>query len=111
MVDPTLWERLKQPENFFIVLLSALVALLAIGSSNLGFVNVINGASSSGAFCGFAPSVIGLYLLSDPKYQTKTWRAIMYTLFIFSISCLIIGLLLTDNYVDLLTDKCMLWSE
>jgi len=73
---------------------------------DLGFVNVINGSMSCGAFVALAPSLVGLYLLGQTSVE---WRSAMYGLIVFGSVCSILGALMTDNYTQSLRAACM-WA-
>merc|ERR1711972_656385 len=68
---------------------------------DLGFLNVVNGAISLGAFVALAPSLIGLYLLG-PRSSNPYWRVAMYSLIVVGIFMSILGLALSDNFAPAL---------
>lgn len=86
------------------VVLAAMLTALMI--TDLGFLNVVNGAISLGAFVAIVPSLIGLNLLG-PRSQLSYWRATMYTLMVVGLFSSALGLVLTDNYVAALKSACM----
>lgn len=76
---------------------------------DLGFVNVVNGSLSCGAFVALAPSLVGLYLMGAEKCMAVEWRAAMYGLIVFGSICAVLGAILTDNYTQSLHAAC-LWA-
>jgi amino acid permease len=91
--------------TLFIVAASAAAALYV---TDLGFVNVINGALSCGAFVAVSPSLVGLYLLGD---RSAAWNAMMYLLVIVGAVFSVLGLIMTDNYSAALHNACMWLHE
>jgi len=75
---------------------------------DLGFVNVVNGSLSCGAFVALAPSLVGLYLLGSKSLEGE-WRFAMYGLIVFGTVCSVLGGLMTDNYTQALHAACM-WA-
>merc|ERR1719215_610141 len=88
-----------------VVLASMLAATFV---NDLGFVNVVNGSLSCGAFVALAPSLVGLYLL-DSKSLASEWRIAMYGLIVFGTVFSVLGGLLTDNYTQSLHAACF-WA-
>lgn len=88
-----------------VVLASMLAATFV---DDLGFVNVVNGSLSCGAFVAMAPSLVGLYLLGS-KSLSSEWRTSMYGLIVFGTVCSILGGVMTDNYTQSLHAAC-LWA-
>jgi len=82
--------------------------LAATFVDDLGFVNVLNGSLSCGAFVAFAPSLVGLYLLG-PNSLASEWRLAMYGLIVFGGVCSVLGAVMTDNYTQSLHAACM-WA-
>jgi len=76
--------------------------------NDLGFVNVVNGSLSCGAFVALAPSLVGLYLL-ESKSLGSEWRIAMYGLIVFGTVFSVLGGLMTDNYTQSLKAAC-LWA-
>lgn len=72
----------------FIVLVSAGGALL---TTNLGLLNVVNGAACVGVFVGLLPGVTGLYLLERPRLP-------MFALMFLAITMCALGFFYTNNY-------------
>jgi len=81
------------------------VMLAACFATDLGFLNVINGAICLGVFVAVVPSLIGLYLLG-PRSANVTWRACMYTLIVLGLTMSVLGLILSDNYATALKSSC-----
>lgn len=74
--------------------------------TDLGFLNVVNGAISLGAFVATVPSLVGLYLLG-PRSEDPKWRASMYTLLTVGLFMSVLGLVLSDNYASALKAACV----
>lgn len=91
--------------GFTICLIVFVVMATAVSVDHLGFLNVVNGAISMGAFVALAPSLVGLYLLG-PKSSNYYWRAAMYTLIVGGLVMSALGLILTDNYASSLHSAC-----
>jgi len=72
---------------------------------DLGFVNVVNGSLSCGAFVALAPSLVGLYLLG-PASLVREWRLAMYALIVFGSMSSVLGAAMTDNYTQALHAAC-----
>lgn len=89
-----------------LVVLASMVAATFL--DDLGFVNVVNGSLSCGAFVALAPSLVGLYLLG-PTSLAPEWRLCMYGLIVFGCVCSALGAVLTDNYARSLHAAC-LWA-
>lgn len=77
--------------------------------SDLGFINVMNGAMSMGAFVATVPSLVGLYLLG-PRSSDLYWRGTMYTLLLVGLIMSVLGLTLSDNYAPALKSACV-WPQ
>jgi amino acid permease len=82
------------------------VMVTSVFVSDLGFLNVVNGAISLGAFVALAPSLIGLYLLG-PRSNNCYWRAAMYMLIAGGMSMSFVGLAFSDNFASALHSACM----
>lgn len=82
------------------------VALTACFVSDLGFLNVVNGAMSLGVFVALAPGLVGLYLLG-PLSQQCPWRSAMYALVVCGFAFAALGLRFTSNYADTLHTSCL----
>jgi len=67
--------------------------------TDLGFMNVVNGAIQTWMFVGVAPGFVGIYLLD------YNWFA-MVVLIIVCSSMSLVGLALTSNYVEDLEQSC-----
>lgn len=89
-----------------VVAASAFAALLV---HDLGFVNVVNGAMSCGAFVALCPSLIGLHLLGR-RSESAVFRGLMYTLIAFGLFFAVLGVVVTDNYADSLASACV-WAQ
>lgn len=85
------------------VVLASMLAATYV--DDLGFVNVVNGSISCGAFVAFAPSLVGLYLLGQTSMVAE-WRFAMYGLIAFGTVCSVLGALMTDNYTQALHAAC-----
>lgn len=83
-------------------------AAAALYVTDLGFVNVVNGALSCGVFVAMTPSLVGLYLLGE---RSAVWNATMYALVIVGTTFAVLGLLLKDNYAGALHNACMLLHQ
>lgn len=74
--------------------------------TNLGYVNIVNGAISLGAFVAVAPCLIGLNLLG-PRSDDPAWRACMYALASLGLIGSVLGLIFSDNYATALRSACV----
>lgn len=83
----------------------AMVMAVCLFVSDLGQLNVFNGAASMGVYAGLVPSAVGLYLLG-PKSSEGSWRAGMYGLAIMGVAGSVLGLLFSDNYSAALKSAC-----
>eukprot|EP00929_Paragymnodinium_shiwhaense_P009178 TRINITY_DN113240_c0_g1_i1.p1 TRINITY_DN113240_c0_g1~~TRINITY_DN113240_c0_g1_i1.p1 ORF type:complete len:447 (+),score=114.52 TRINITY_DN113240_c0_g1_i1:151-1491(+) len=81
------------------------VTVTAFYVTDLGFLNVVNGAMSFGIFAALAPGLIGLWLLGS-RSEEATWRSTMYVLITVGIIFSILGLKYTDNYAEKLHGSC-----
>lgn len=86
-----------------LTVMAVMVAALFI--HDLGFLNVLSGAISLGAFVALVPSLIGLYLLG-PKSSNPFWRATMYTLLVVGLVMSVLGVVMSDNYASNLQSAC-----
>eukprot|EP00928_Gymnodinium_smaydae_P044696 TRINITY_DN29815_c0_g1_i1.p1 TRINITY_DN29815_c0_g1~~TRINITY_DN29815_c0_g1_i1.p1 ORF type:complete len:468 (-),score=71.26 TRINITY_DN29815_c0_g1_i1:464-1867(-) len=82
-----------------IVVIVAISYLGALALHTLGFVNVVDGALSVGAFTALAPSLVGLRLL-EPASSTR--RATFLVLVLVGIAVALLGIYLPSNYNDAL---------
>lgn len=73
--------------------------------TNLGFMNVVNGALSVGVFVALAPALVGL-LISEER-SSLAWQCAMGALLFFGILMSVLGLMYTDNYESLLNGHCI----
>jgi len=74
--------------------------------SDLGILNVVNGAVSMAAFVAAVPSLVGLYLLG-PRSSEPFWRLTMYALLVSGLIMSVLGLILSDNYAPALKSACV----
>jgi amino acid permease len=87
------------------------IAILALSMgvsfliSDLGLMNVINGAISVTMFVAFCPTMVGLHLGEPP---TTTRRTMLYALFLFGLGMSAAGFVFTDNNAPGLTKNCMI---
>lgn len=95
--------------GFTICLIVLVVMGTAVSVDHLGFLNVVNGAISMGAFVALAPSLVGLYLLG-PKSSNLYWRAAMFALIVGGLGMSALGLVLTDNFSPELRSACV-WPQ
>eukprot|EP00746_Dinoflagellata_sp_MGD_P010791 gnl/MRDRNA2_/MRDRNA2_122422_c0_seq1.p1 gnl/MRDRNA2_/MRDRNA2_122422_c0~~gnl/MRDRNA2_/MRDRNA2_122422_c0_seq1.p1 ORF type:complete len:435 (-),score=53.92 gnl/MRDRNA2_/MRDRNA2_122422_c0_seq1:74-1378(-) len=87
--------------KFTVVLMSMNCAFVV---TNLGFMNVVNGALSVGVFVALFPSLVGLFL-SEQRSSTW-WQCAMGALLFFGILMSVLGLMYTDNYEGLMAASC-----
>lgn len=73
--------------------------------TDLGYLNVVNGAMSLGVFVALAPSFIGLSLLGGQSKHLG-WRVAMVVLAVVGVLFSILGLVFTDNYAPRLHQTC-----
>eukprot|EP00927_Polykrikos_kofoidii_P020040 TRINITY_DN19441_c0_g1_i1.p1 TRINITY_DN19441_c0_g1~~TRINITY_DN19441_c0_g1_i1.p1 ORF type:complete len:444 (+),score=49.37 TRINITY_DN19441_c0_g1_i1:131-1462(+) len=92
------------------LLVIAASTVIAFFVTDLGVLNVVNGAMSCGAFVSVVPGVIGLWLLGV-QADNFTWAAMMYVLIAGGVLFSIVGLYCTDNYEPLLTASCQWFSS
>jgi hypothetical protein len=79
---------------------------VALVVTDLGFLNVINGALSMGAFVATVPSLVGLYLLGV-RSSNPVWRGVMYTLLVVGLAMAVLGVILSDNFAAALKSACV----
>jgi len=91
--------------NVTTVAIVAAVTFTAFFLTDLGILNIVNGAMSLGLFVALAPGLIGLNLLGT-KSQHPGWRLAMYALIGGGIAMSILGLVYTDNYAAKLHAAC-----
>lgn len=91
--------------TFGLVLMATLIGIVA---KDLGHLNVVNGAFSTGVFVGICPSFVGLFL-ADEASQPK-FRASMYVLCAVGIIFAVTGLIMTDNLAEEMKASCI-WSH
>lgn len=101
--DPKIGGPLVAAVATALVVLASMVAATFL--DDLGFVNVINGSLSCGAFVALVPSLVGLYLLG-PTSSVQEWRLAMYALTVFGSVCCVLGAIMTDNYTQALKAAC-----
>merc|ERR1719392_98479 len=103
MIVPIVKETSRGPGGQLVGGIATVCIVIAVMATSLvvtdlGFVNVINGALSMGAFVAAVPSAVGLYLLG-PRSSEPGWRATMFTLLGVGVAMAVLGLVLSDNYV------------
>jgi len=74
---------------------------IAFFVTDLGVLNVLNGALSVSGFIALGPALVGLKLLDNPN------KPAMYSLLIFGTIMTIGGLIYKENYVDDLKGSCI----
>lgn len=82
-----------------IVVASVLVAFFV---TDLGVMNVLNGALSLGAFVTIGPALVGLYIM-------KLNRFAMVVLIVFGLVFTVLGFMLVSNYLHDLETECLVW--
>lgn len=90
--------------KFTVVILSMNCAFVI---TNLGFMNVVNGAVSVGVFVALFPALVGLFL--SEERSSLAWQCAMGALLFFGTLMSVLGLMYTDNYESLMASSCM-WS-
>lgn len=93
--------------TFGIVLM---VSFTATNISELGLINVINGAAATGFFVSLIPCIVGLHLLG-PDSHTVAWRASMFLLLTFGTVMCALGLVEVDNHVEALREVCTIEAD
>jgi len=73
--------------------------------SDLGLLNVVNGAMSLGVFVALVPGLVGVFLIGTVP-SVVLWRTAMAALVIAGIVFSILGLIYTNNYVQSLHAAC-----
>lgn len=89
------------------IVLAAMVSSFFI--SDLGILNVINGALSVSGFVALAPALVGLYLLGDLSEQAW-WRVLMWVLLVLGMVMTGCGFVFTQNRADTLLRVCVIAS-
>lgn len=83
-----------------------MVSITAFFVRDLGFMNVINGATCVGFFVALFPALVGLYILE--RRDGIVWKIAMFTLLAFGFTMSALGFLYTDNYVADVSGHCLL---
>jgi len=86
-----------------VIVIAASVMASAYRVTNLGFVNIINGALCAVVFVGLCPGLVMWYLCDRTDI---TWRASVIALNIFCFSAGGIAGVFNSNYADALVDHC-----
>jgi amino acid permease len=89
------------------VLIVVAVMIVAFFLTDLGYVNVLNGAVSLGAFVALAPALVGLHLLQPAVTERPSWRLAMYALLVFGLIFAVLGCTYSDNYASNLQAACI----
>lgn len=91
---------LTNKKVFFSVASICIVAatgITAIWVTDIGQLNVVNGAFSCGVFISTIPGVVGLRMLNR---DGTAWRVGMFVLLVCGMVMALVGLVFQDNYVD-----------
>jgi len=91
--------------HFGIGAIVAAVLLTSLCLSDLGKLNIVNGAVSTSVFVAVVPFVVGLHLLERVQ-QSFTLRMGLLMLLVFGVLGSILALLLDDNYEQELSAAC-----
>eukprot|EP00747_Dinoflagellata_sp_TGD_P000077 gnl/TRDRNA2_/TRDRNA2_100105_c2_seq1.p1 gnl/TRDRNA2_/TRDRNA2_100105_c2~~gnl/TRDRNA2_/TRDRNA2_100105_c2_seq1.p1 ORF type:complete len:138 (+),score=8.34 gnl/TRDRNA2_/TRDRNA2_100105_c2_seq1:48-416(+) len=75
--------------------------MVAFFVTNLGIMNVVNGAVVIGGYVAIVPGLVGFYILK------RNW-VVMSTLIVLGTVLAVIGFIFTDNYVQQLAAHCLL---
>lgn len=87
----------------------AAVLLTSLCLSDLGKLNIVNGAVSTGVFVAVVPFMVGLHLLERVQ-QSIALRLGLFLLLIFGVLGSLFALLLDDNYERELSAACF-WKK
>jgi len=102
-------EPTTKPSRMWSTLMTLVVVFASMGVSffisDLGLMNVINGAISVTMFVAFCPTMVGLHLGSPPS---NLRRVLLYGLFIFGLGMSAAGFVFTDNNAAALVSNCMI---
>jgi len=90
--------------NAATALIVTVAMLVSFVVTQLGFMNVLNGAMSIGAFVALFPAAVGLWLLTLSKWQ----RLALVVWLVFGLFMSGVGLVFMDNYVGLLNPQTCL---
>lgn len=77
--------------------------LVAVKVTDLGIINVIDGALCVGVFTGLVPGSVGLFLSEN---KSAAWKASMILLIVAGLVGSVLGIVFMDNSPDLLALKC-----
>jgi len=95
--------------HFGIGAIVAAVLLTSLCLSDLGKLNIVNGAVSTGVFVAVVPFMVGLHLLERVQ-QSIALRLGLFLLLIFGVLGSLFALLLDDNYERELSAACF-WKK
>lgn len=101
--------RLKTLASLLVLPLCFLVLLTSLCLSDLGKLNIVNGAVSTGVFVAVVPFMVGLHLLERVQ-QSIALRLGLFLLLIFGVLGSLFALLLDDNYERELSAACF-WKK
>jgi len=97
------WTRLRWRSLSLTAGIVSTVMFAALFITNLGYLNVINGAICSVVFVTVIPGVVAWYLMGRTDLK---WRVAIFGAVTLSTIVSLLGLVYTDNYVDSLEKAC-----